>query len=573
MLHKARRLPCLLTTTPQPKRSVARPSASVFRPTDVIATGGPFGACTVTSSVHEERMPDRKMLRMGQLRHRPLFPAHVSRVTNSKFGKDSVTALNGQRTALNDCKLPSIFEQMPSVRSKMFQGLQDVHSGRAYLEHTQGVSGLKMIDREPWIEVTGIEMGSGSLPDHHQHGSHSAQLETMGKAKKQRCSLNSSAGGNSSLQTFAAEIVQQHAAEAISHSHATNPPAGLHAEHASQPHHPLGGVDPMAGMGQAFFDPTSAAAAQHSPCESTSFHYAPFAHSNPRGSFSQQAATPPSPYLQTSTPPMNPTHQSAFLDWTAPPPPPGQGATPQLPSINCVSRMRGNGGNPRVAIKQEETEFESGFMPDPHHVAGRPEIVSSLGYSADTRSPSLYAADAYIASRQQGTTAGLNGLLHGDSGISASSQILLDMGVRPRNSTPTSRRDEPLKGPAAAAQTGPAVTLPGRGQAMTRVARHVREACLKKTWEYEESEVVWAQSRGHPWWPAMVQKPTKEQEQATKMTHGKVFVVYFGTMEIEAVTHRCIQPWSAMVAPTAPQGSLKAALDLAKDLAPDSTVV
>lgn len=67
-------------------------------------------------------MPDRKMLRMGQLRHRPLFPAHVSRVTNSKFGKDSVTALNGQRTALNDCKLPSIFEQMPSVRSKMFQG-------------------------------------------------------------------------------------------------------------------------------------------------------------------------------------------------------------------------------------------------------------------------------------------------------------------------------------------------------------------------------------------------------------------------------------------------------------------
>lgn len=411
-----------------------------------------------------------------------------------------------------------------------------------------------------------------------------------------------------------------------------------------------------------------------------------------------------------------------------------------------------------MAIKQEETEFESGFMPDPHHVAGRPEIVSSLGYSADTRSPSLYAADAYIASRQQGTTAGLNGLLHGDSGISASSQILLDMGVRPRNSTPTSRRDEPLKvpspsahaelhapmtqglkrrgvtarqpcaaagqplmskdikkkrrgkraalaslqspaaeprgrkrkgelwednledaaavmaglddvlfelgddmdidggladltaadmpaaaagnaphmrssasaalqpastaqlmqsaaaappaftaysrnsrspavqrdvhaaavaggarqqksqrhgtaavasgarqqkikgqgtaaraasggplstakqpampsisnvmpnarlgvpcadqsaasatppaaashigqGPAAAAQTGPAVTLPGRGQAMTRVARHVREACLKKTWEYEESEVVWAQSRGHPWWPAMV---------------------------------------------------------------------
>jgi len=42
--------------------------------------------------------------------------------------------------------------------------------------------------------VTGVEMSSGSLPYHQQQGRHSAQLETRGKAKKQRCSLNSSAG-------------------------------------------------------------------------------------------------------------------------------------------------------------------------------------------------------------------------------------------------------------------------------------------------------------------------------------------------------------------------------------------
>ncbi len=33
-----------------------------------------------------------------------------------------------------------------------------------------------------------------------------------------------------------------------------------------------------------------------------------------------------------------------------------------------------------------------------------------------------------------------------------------------------------------------------------------------------------------------VQKPTQEQEQATRMTDGKVFVEYFGTKEIEAVS-------------------------------------
>ncbi len=60
------------------------------------------------------------------------------------------------------------------------------------------------------------------------------------------------------------------------------------------------------------------------------------------------------------------------------------------------------------------------------------------------------------------------------------------------------------QGSAAAAQTGPAVTLPGRGQTLTKVARRVKGGSPKKAWEYEEGEVVWAQSRGHPWWPAMV---------------------------------------------------------------------
>jgi hypothetical protein len=33
-----------------------------------------------------------------------------------------------------------------------------------------------------------------------------------------------------------------------------------------------------------------------------------------------------------------------------------------------------------------------------------------------------------------------------------------------------------------------------------------------------------------------VRKPTQEQAQATRMTDGKVFVEYFGTKEIEAVS-------------------------------------
>jgi hypothetical protein len=70
-----------------------------------------------------------------------------------------------------------------------------------------------------------------------------------------------------------------------------------------------------------------------------------------------------------------------------------------------------------------------------------------------------------------------------------------------------------------------------------------------------------------------VQKPTKAQEQATRMTGCKVFVVYFGTMEIEAVNQRCIQPGSAMIPATAPEGSLKVAVDLARDFAHDSTAL
>ena len=212
----------------------------------------------------------------------------------------------------------------------------------------------------------------------------------------------------------------------------------------------LGGMDLTAGLSQAFFDPNSVAAAQHSPCYSSSSHYAPFAQDSSHGSTGQQAAHPPPPY-QTSTPPLHPTHQSAFLDWTASPPPLGQGATPQLPSNNLFPDMRGFGGSPPVAIKQEEIEFQTGFIPDPHHAAGRPGNPSSVANSADACSPCLYAADAYTASRRQGATAELNGLLHGDSGISAGSQILLDMDLRPRNVTPASRWDDPLKVPSPSA--------------------------------------------------------------------------------------------------------------------------
>ena len=82
------------------------------------------------------------------------------------------------------------------IRANCFHaaaGLQDVHSGRAMMEHTQGSSGLKMINREPWIEVTGVEADSGSLAGDKQQGRHSAQLESPGEAQKQRCVLNSSA--------------------------------------------------------------------------------------------------------------------------------------------------------------------------------------------------------------------------------------------------------------------------------------------------------------------------------------------------------------------------------------------
>jgi len=90
------------------------------------------------------------------------------------------------------CNPPFRFS-FPASCCHAVAGLQDLLSGRAYLEHTQGSSGLKMINREPWIEVTGVEVDSGSLADHQQQGRHSAQLETRGRAKKQRRSLKSSA--------------------------------------------------------------------------------------------------------------------------------------------------------------------------------------------------------------------------------------------------------------------------------------------------------------------------------------------------------------------------------------------
>ena len=53
-----------------------------------------------------------------------------------------------------------------------------------------------------------------------------------------------------------------------------------------------------------------------------------------------------------------------------------------------------------------------------------------------------------------------------------------------------------------------------------------------------------------------VQNPTDEQKQQTKWKAGKVIVVYFGTMEMESVSLKKVQPWDAMQAPSAATGSL-----------------
>ena len=62
-----------------------------------------------------------------------------------------------------------------------------------------------------------------------------------------------------------------------------------------------------------------------------------------------------------------------------------------------------------------------------------------------------------------------------------------------------------------------------------------------------------------------VQNPTDAQKQQTKWTAGKVFVVYFGTMEMESVSLKKVQPWNAMQAPSAATGSLGKAVAQALD--------
>lgn len=70
----------------------------------------------------EQAMPSQKRLRMAQLAKQPTLPALVSHGMNSEYGKGNVTALGGQRTAHNECKLPSIFEEFSDLRNKSFQG-------------------------------------------------------------------------------------------------------------------------------------------------------------------------------------------------------------------------------------------------------------------------------------------------------------------------------------------------------------------------------------------------------------------------------------------------------------------
>jgi uncharacterized membrane protein YfhO len=62
-----------------------------------------------------------------------------------------------------------------------------------------------------------------------------------------------------------------------------------------------------------------------------------------------------------------------------------------------------------------------------------------------------------------------------------------------------------------------------------------------------------------------VQNPTGAQKQQTKWKAGKVFVVYFGTVEMESVSLKKVQPWDAMQAPSAATGSLGIAVAQALD--------
>ncbi len=62
-----------------------------------------------------------------------------------------------------------------------------------------------------------------------------------------------------------------------------------------------------------------------------------------------------------------------------------------------------------------------------------------------------------------------------------------------------------------------------------------------------------------------VQNPTDAQKQQTKWKAGNVFVVYFGTMEMESVSLKKVQPWAAMQAPSDATGSLGMAVAQARE--------
>ncbi|KAL3135001.1 hypothetical protein ABBQ32_007952 [Trebouxia sp. C0010 RCD-2024] len=48
---------------------------------------------------------------------------------------------------------------------------------------------------------------------------------------------------------------------------------------------------------------------------------------------------------------------------------------------------------------------------------------------------------------------------------------------------------------------------------------------------------------GHPWWPAMVQRPTAADKKKTGWRRGQVYVVYCGTKEVQALSRKYVQRW------------------------------
>ena len=65
------------------------------------------------------------------------------------------------------------------------------------------------------------------------------------------------------------------------------------------------------------------------------------------------------------------------------------------------------------------------------------------------------------------------------------------------------------------------------------------------------------------WLAVQVRKPTWQQARDTKWTPDKVFVVYYGTAEIEALPKDKVQAWSTFNGPATARGGLKAAIELA----------